>query len=205
MFQYLPGFSLGGGRTGSLWQTADRRKVMVWKLQSSSPVTFSARPSAFWTTGPKTSIFWCTWNIPCCRAVKDRTISCGSHHKKYPIVTIWLGFLKQTSKSILSFTLHCPGEIVPSEGSAQKCANLRKQNLTGRWGQRFCRTHSMSLRLPATHVRKLNRSEGWGTRSTGNPAPVTASSTLLSPKEKGAFQIKHQCDLSSNNQWISCS
>ena len=88
---------------------------------------------------------------------------------------------KQVTKSKTSITWHCPGEIVPIEGLAVKCANLGKWKLTGSWGQRFFRTHSLSTRWPVTQVRKSNVSEGQGTRDTGSPEPVTANSTLLFP------------------------
>lgn len=63
---------------------------------------------------------------------------------------------QHTPKSGAGRTWHCPGGIVPLDGSVLKCANLRKQKLTGSWGQRFCRTQSRSRRWPVTQVGKLN-------------------------------------------------
>lgn len=187
ILRYLPGFSLGTGCMVSLRQTADRCKVMVWKLQSSSPVTSAVRLPPLWTK-PKTSSFWHTWKLPCCRAVKDKTTSWRTQHReKISHIHCFAWIYKHITKSITSFTWHCPGGIVPVEGSVLKCAKLRKRKLTGSLGQRFCRTHSKSIRWPVTHVRKSNCGEGLGTRATGSPEPVTASSTLLLPKETRKF------------------
>lgn len=103
----------------------------------------------------------------------------NERHSSHIHCSAWI--YKQVTKSKTSITWHCPGEIVPIEGLTVKCANLEKRKLMGSWGQRFFRTHSLSTRPPIAQVGKSNVSEGLGTRDTGSPEPVTASSTLLLP------------------------
>ena len=182
LHQYSPGWCLAVACMVSLLLTADRCRVIVWKLRSSSLVT-SVLFLLWRTTWPKTSSIWRPWKLPCCRAMKDKTTSWGKQKERdrFPLSLFCLHL--EIHKWINhNPTWHCPGAIVPLEGLVVKCANFRKRKLMGSWGQRFCSTHSKSTRWPVTQVKKSNLWEGLGTRETGSPEPVTANSTLLLPK-----------------------
>lgn len=64
----------------------------------------------------------------------------------------------------------------------------------------------MSIHWPVTQVRKSNCGEGLGTRATGRPEPVTASSTLLLPdgkKRENKFLWVAPCIHSANSKCLT--
>lgn len=106
---------------------------------------------------------------------------------------VWIN--ENITNSISIITWHCPGGIMPDEGSVLKCGNLRKRKLTGSFGQIFCRMHDRDERWLIKQGGNSNWSDGLGTRDTGRPEPVTASSTLLLPTKKKIFVNKSISEL----------
>lgn len=81
LLEYSPELSLGPVCTVSLRATADRCRVIVWKLRSSTSLA-SMLSLLRQTTRPRTSSLWRTRKLPCCRAVKDKTTSCGRRQQR---------------------------------------------------------------------------------------------------------------------------